>query len=154
MYKRVFCIVLISIYLIFNYYTIRIDNSKQKFINVSIKGEVLKPGNYSLELGSNLDDLLKQAQINEQSEIRQLNLNKTLYNNEYIYIPSNEKDLVSINTATFNQLLELPGIGEVIANKIIEYRNTYGSFINLEDIKLVYGIGDKKYEKLKEYICL
>ena len=154
MYKRLFCIVLIMVYLISSYIKIDINNSKQQFINVNIKGQVLKPGNYSLKLGSNLDDLLKQAKINDESDIRQLNLNRILYDNEYIYIPKKKKELISINNATFDQLVKLPGIGEITANRIIEYRNVYGPFINLEDIKFIYGIGDKKYEKLKEYICL
>lgn len=62
--------------------------------------------------------------------------------------------LVNINTAGIGELMELDGIGEAIAKRIIDYRNEHGKFASIEEIKNVSGIGDKKYEKIKDYICV
>ncbi len=59
---------------------------------------------------------------------------------------------ININTALAADLLILPGIGEVMAERIIEYRDKNGIFRNPEDLKKVKGIGDKKYEDMKEHI--
>ncbi len=60
--------------------------------------------------------------------------------------------LVNINTATLNELKMIPGIGEVRAQAIINYRETKGSFKTIEDIKNVDGIGSKLYEEIKIYL--
>ena len=59
---------------------------------------------------------------------------------------------IDINTATLQQLQMLPGIGEVIAQRIVDHREENGLFINIEDIMNVSGIGEKKFEQIKEYI--
>lgn len=61
---------------------------------------------------------------------------------------------VNINTATQAQLETLPGIGPSTAMKIINYRKENGKFNQIEDIKEVSGIGDSKFEKIKEYITV
>lgn len=61
---------------------------------------------------------------------------------------------ININTADIKQLNTLPGIGDATAQKIIDYRNENGKFNSIEDIKNVKGIGDSKYEKIKEYITI
>ncbi len=59
---------------------------------------------------------------------------------------------ISINTATKEELMTLPGIGEAKAQEIIDYRNTNGSFNTIEDIKNISGIGDSIFAKIKDYI--
>lgn len=61
---------------------------------------------------------------------------------------------VNINTATQAQLESIPGIGPSTAMKIINYRKEKGKFKNIEDIKEVSGIGEVKFEKMKEYISV
>lgn len=64
------------------------------------------------------------------------------------------QDKININSATQTQLELIPGVGPSTALKIIEYRNTNGKFESIEDIKSVKGIGDTKFENMKEYICI
>lgn len=61
---------------------------------------------------------------------------------------------ININTANKEKLETLPGIGESTAQKIIEYREKNGKFKTIEDIKKVSGIGDSKYNTLKEKIIV
>jgi len=61
---------------------------------------------------------------------------------------------VNINTATAEELTELPGIGEVIAGRIVEYREEYGDFAFIEEIMSVKGIGDAIFEDIENLITL
>lgn len=65
---------------------------------------------------------------------------------------SNKK--ININKATESELESLPGIGPSTAQKIINYRNEKGKFNNIEDIKNVSGIGDSKYNNIKDLISI
>jgi competence protein ComEA len=60
--------------------------------------------------------------------------------------------LVNINTATLAELNNLPGIGPTLAQKIIEYRQQYGFFMTVDDLKKVPGIGDAIFEEIKDKI--
>ena len=59
---------------------------------------------------------------------------------------------INVNTATLDELMELPGIGEVKAKAIISYREQHGDFLSPEDLLNVYGIGEKTLEKMKPYL--
>ena len=63
-----------------------------------------------------------------------------------------DSGLIDINSADLAALETLPGIGEVLAGRIIEYRETNGPFSSIEEIVNVSGIGDKKYEAIKNMI--
>ena len=91
--------------------------------------------------------------------------NEEMNNNEIISDASGEgvienentenyTTLVNINTADIEKLKELPGIGESTATKIIEYRKQNGKFKTIEDIKNVSGIGDAKFNSIKDFICI
>ncbi len=62
--------------------------------------------------------------------------------------------MVNINTAGLAELDTLPGIGPSLAQRIISYREENGTFTDPEDIKKISGIGDKKYEQLKDFITV
>ncbi len=62
------------------------------------------------------------------------------------------KSKININTANLRKLMQLPGIGPSYAKKILEYRKKYNGFRKISDIKKIRGIGEKKFETMKDYI--
>ena len=94
------------------------------------------------------EDVAKNNIVNNDGIVtdeKENNKNKT-------NIESEKKVMVNINKATQAELENLPGIGPAIATRIIEYRNENGKFSSIDDIKNVKGIGDAKYEKIKDSI--
>lgn len=95
-----------------------------------------------------------------------LDENTTTNDNTNVIVPSTSEsvninaasdtknNLININTANVSLLTTLSGIGEAKANEIIKYREENGSFKTIEEIKNVSGIGDKAYEKIKDYITV
>lgn len=67
---------------------------------------------------------------------------------------SSKSVLININTADSNELQRLTGVGPVTAEKIIAYRSEYGKFSKIEDLMNVSGIGEKTFEKLRNYIIV
>ena len=67
--------------------------------------------------------------------------------------PSANGDAVNINTANADELDALPGIGPAMAERIIDYRQTHGPFKSIEEIQNVRGIGQKKFDNIKDRIC-
>ncbi|HOL14402.1 MAG TPA: helix-hairpin-helix domain-containing protein, partial [Bacillota bacterium] len=65
-----------------------------------------------------------------------------------------KKPKLNINTATFEELLDLPGIGKVLAQRIIEYRTEKGKFLALDELMEVRGIGEKLLERIKPYLTI
>ncbi len=61
---------------------------------------------------------------------------------------------ININTASVKELCTLKGIGETIAGRIVKYREEHGKFISVEDLLGVNGIGEKKLDSIKDFICV
>jgi len=131
------------------------DNLIEENIIVEVRGNINNPGIFNLKKGSTFNDLLDLIELKEDSDISSFSYQSTLYNGQIINIPIiKETQLISINSADLSELCKLPGIGEKTALRIIEYRNNIGSFKSIEDLKNVKGIGDGKFNKIKEYITL
>ena len=150
-------------------------------IIVHVSGAVKQEGIIELEENSRVADAIELAGgVREDAYMKDVNLAELLEDGMKIYIPSKEEvenqkesgnyvgntntsnknttdknDLnskVNINTATKEELDTLPGIGESTANKIINYREENGKFKSIEEIKEVSGIGDSKFEQIKDLI--
>ncbi|MFA7560883.1 MAG: SLBB domain-containing protein [Candidatus Izemoplasmatales bacterium] len=137
-----------------------------EMIYVSIKGEVVSPGSYYVEETISVKDLIYLAGgLTPDANISSINYNQTLVLGSIVNILSNEEadynpvlnnpeGLININTANLDELMSLPGIGEIIGQRIIDYRNEFGYFQTKEDIKLVSGIKDSIYEQIKDDITI
>lgn len=158
--------------------------TEEKNIFVHIAGCVQKEGMLELSSNSRIADAIEKAGgLTQEADLSDINLAYLLEDGMKIYIPNqnerqenNEKtentaktentpsmqiqntstkqDVININTATQEELDTLPGIGPATATKIIEYRKEKGKFKQKEEIKEVSGIGEAKYEKIKEYISI
>ena len=140
-------------------------------ILVDITGAVVQPGVYSLPYGSRVFDAIEAAGgLTEAAVTKPLNLAAFLEDGQKVWVPqatatpipgipsadraSGVEVLVNINTASQNQLEELPEIGPVTAQRIIAYREANGPFLKIEDIQKVEGIGQATFEKIKDLITV
>lgn len=154
-----------------------LENSEDKTIVVYICGEVKESKVLTLKENSRICDAIDAVGgITENADITNINLAYILEDGEKIYIPkkgeetqtednsnsssqmhsytSSKSTKININKATQTELETIPGIGPSSALKIINYREENGKFKSIEDIKNVSGIGDKKFESIKEYITV
>ena len=130
-------------------------------IVVEVKGEVKHPGIYTLPKDTRVQDLINVAGgFTVDADSSSLNLASKLSDGMVLVVPGkNESSTsiytkVNINTASINELCTLNGIGEAIAQKIVDYRTINGRFQSIEDIKNVSGIGDALFEKIKNDITV
>jgi competence protein ComEA len=135
---------------------------------VDVAGAVPRPGVYELPTGSRVKDAVDAAGgFLAEADRTGLNLAAPLEDGQQLQIPflagaepvgasrveeSAALDLIDINTADAETLATLPGIGPTLAQRIIEYRETYGDFYYIEDIMSVSGIGPDTFENIKDLI--
>ncbi len=65
-----------------------------------------------------------------------------------------QTELIDLNTATASELTALPGIGEVLAARIVEHRNANGPFVRLDQLMAIRGIGPITYERIRPLVRL
>ena len=138
-------------------------------ILVHVAGKVEKPDVYPLLQGSRVADAIKAAGGAKKGvDLSDINLARILIDGEQIYVgyvaavdrstPKNSvkkySGIVNINRATKAEFDSLVGIGPVIAGKIVTYRNQNGSFMAIEDLLKVSGIGAKTLERIRPRLTL
>lgn len=155
-----------------------VENKDVNQIIVHITGCVKKQGIVELDEGARIIDVIEAAGgVTEEADITKVNLAYIVKDAQKIYIPSiydkqdveyitsnngeniivenkyeGENNMININTATQTELETLSGIGPSTALKIINYREEHGKFKSIEEIKEVPGIGDAKYDNIKDMI--
>lgn len=156
----------------------KIENIQK--IKVYITGQVNSPGVLELAENSRIEDAINLAKgLTQEANIQNINLAFILEDGQKLYIPSiydnnvveyistenginiienpaqtSNTSKININKADIEDLKRLPGVGDSLAIKILDYRKQNGKFKTIEELKNVNGIGDKKFEKLKEYISI
>jgi len=88
------------------------------------------------------------------NNLTQNNTVDTMEQNPGIGLPTGGDGKININLASQSELTDLPGIGSVIAARIVDYRRQHGSFARIEDIRKVSGIGAKRYEAIEDKITV
>ena len=121
-------------------------------IEVKIEGAVNAPGWYIIPEGSLVIEAIREAGgALPRANLRGMNLGSSLEDKEEIWIPAEK---LNINRASQEQLVYLPGIGPVLAQRIIEYREKNGPFHNLSKLTEIAGIGEVNFAGIKEKITL
>jgi competence protein ComEA len=144
-------------------------------IYVQISGEVRNPGVYVLQINSRLDDLIELAGgMTQQADEDRVNLVILMRDGDYFYIPTFGEEIpetahnapinsnlnreekfdypLDLNQASQEALESLPGIGPAKAFDIITYRTEVGSFLSVDDLLNVNGIGPTTLEALRDFL--
>lgn len=158
------------------------DLERDKTIMVHISGQIHNPGLLELKSGDRINDaVILSGGLKNDADIDRINLSQKVQDEEKIYIPKIGEDLepiqvvesknnnnlssskssnseninekIDINSCSKELLISLPGIGDVTAEKILKYREEM-KFQKIEDIMEVSGIGDKKFEAIKDLIVV
>ena len=144
---------------------------------VDVQGAVLNPGLYQLSQGSRVGDAIKAAGgVGKDGDTSSVNLARFLEDGEQIYVTepgiptmsgmvgSNSSSFTSegsaragrlnLNRASENELDGLPGVGPVLAKRIVTYRAERGNFGTVDDLKKVSGIGPAKFSELRNFVTV
>jgi competence protein ComEA len=144
----------------------------EKPVVVYITGAVPRPGVYALPKDARIQDAISAAGgFLAEADKSQINLAAVLEDGEKLEVPyiegaspvigtpvpeveTSTSEVININIASIAELDTLPGIGPTTAQKIIDYREQNGPFLNTEDIINVPGIGPGTYERIKDLITV
>lgn len=137
-------------------------------IAVQIDGAVSTPGVYPLPAGARLSDLVRGAGgLTADADVADINLAARVGDGERVEIPTlldgtpaappsgtEAPPVININTATVDELDRLPGIGPVLGERIVDYREQNGPFASLDEVANVEGISTRLLDELRPYITL
>lgn len=128
----------------------------QVLIEVHIEGAIEMPQTIAIVPGTTYGELLTLVGgALTSADLRAIELSYVIEGEEHLYVPSqSETPKVSLNTGSTGDLDSLPGIGYVMATRIIEYRTTNGPFMTIEQLMNVSGIGQATYEALRDFVIL
>jgi competence protein ComEA len=137
-------------------------------MTIDVSGGVKQPGVYSLPANSRVVDAIAAAGgANSGTDLSDINLARILKDGEQIYVEPaaiavksygasprvvRKSGPININRATAKELDALPGIGPVLAARIVAYRKTNGPFSTIEDLQKVSGIGGAKFTEFKSKV--
>lgn len=147
-----------------------IQSIQETTIQVYVCGAIVSPAVYEMSVTARVVDVVEAAGgFTEDANKIAVNLAKQVSDGEQIYIPSIDEEIalpsissqdnptggkININTATLEELMTLPGIGQAKAVSIITYRETSGRFQTIEDIMNIEGIKEGVYQKIKDMITV
>ncbi|EES35992.1 helix-hairpin-helix domain-containing protein [Staphylococcus epidermidis] len=152
--------------------SIQKDNTKETKIFIDIKGAVKHPNVYEMSSSNRVN----KAEVLKDADLSQLNLSEKLVDQKLIYVPKkgensmkidsqqaalNSSDVkintnqpLNLNSATEEQLKNIPGIGPSKAKDILNYREKNNGFNSINDLMKIKGFGKKTFEKLKEHFTI
>ena len=149
----------------------RPEVSREEEIVVYVVGAVNKPGVVAVKANARVADAVNACGgVLPTADVAEINMAQMLKDGQQLRIPEktgtgnagegkdgkaegkNADGKININTADEKTLDELPGVGPAMARRIIEYRQTEGMFRTPEDLKKVRGIGESKFEKMKDRV--
>ncbi|HEX7255745.1 MAG TPA: ComEA family DNA-binding protein [Gaiellaceae bacterium] len=139
---------------------------------VHVVGAVRRPGLYRLEHGSRIADAVRRAGgATRRADLSLVNLAAQVSDGSQVVVPKRAVveagsaaegeggpvgapgGPVHLNTATFEQLDALPGVGPVTAQKILDYREQHGAFSSVDDLDAIPGIGPARLEQLRDLVA-
>jgi competence protein ComEA len=150
-----------------------VEEKAPSMITVYVCGSVKNPSNVTLEAASRVEDaILLAGGLEANADVNGINMAQRLADEDMIYVPQKGETVqgpgktaaaasnsagdkkaakLNINRATLSEDV-LPGVGPSTAQKIVDYRSKVGSFKSIEELKNVSGIGDAKFNALKDRI--
>lgn len=155
--KRIYILItLIAVLLVLSYKSLgfhAIALEKDSIdVTVVYKGHenILNVDNYAT-----VQEVMDQIDTEDDVDMEKLNLLSILSHGDVINIPiKTESTCISLNTASLEELGQLAGVGEKTAQLIINYRTENSLFKKIEDLMNIKGIGQKKFDKMKDQLCL
>jgi competence protein ComEA len=138
---------------------------------VHVVGAVRRPGLYRLQDGSRIADAVRRAGgATRRADLSLVNLAAPVSDGSQVMVPRRAPPVapgappagpgtsapagpLHLNTATVDQLDELPGVGPVTAQKIVDYRTEHGAFSSVDDLDAIPGIGPARLEQLRELVA-
>ena len=134
----------------------------QSELGVDIRGAISTPGVVYVEPGDRLIDVVNKAGgLAPDADRALINMSHRVSDGQLIVLPTissgstaddSSRDRININTASAAELTVLPGIGDVLAGRIVAYREANGPFQSVDQLANVEGISATKVEELRPYV--